>query len=532
MDDFELAGALSAAATALANLRVFFASELKDGGAFGDRQLREIDDALKAITAVSAALEKESRVASDADNAVRLRNVARDLSELAGRLEPLRIPVTFLAAPVADVAQERAFRLGMRSGVESAFALGQSDLLLTERRLRALMEYYESGRLLYDTESGATTHLEEVLAHFDAVRPEDMLHMGGSDEEGRSGWARVARTPDPAPPAPLACRLLPVMFATNRHKVPDCQMLHADYADGRSADDTLSYGVAEVAIPRGRRHKKGRLERPSLWKLQFREDPEKHIVIVRSEDKDLATWTAVAQDRMAEVGNRAALVFIHGFRVSFADAVRRAGQIGWDLEFPGLICAFSWASEGRVAGYGADVSNARLAIDLFLAFLKSLRNAGVDTIHVIAHSMGNVLLIESLRKMKKRDHLHQVVLAAPDYDADEFRKALGELQGKAKRYTLYGSEHDLALATSKRLRSDHPRAGDGGAHLLVVDGVDTIDASAVGSDLLGLGHSYFSSDRSVLADVSYVIRESLPPERRYGLDPQERRGLKYWVFVP
>jgi esterase/lipase superfamily enzyme len=128
------------------------------------------------------------------------------------------------------------------------------------------------------------------------------------------------------------------------------------------------------------------------------------------------------------------------------------------------------------------------------------------------------------------------VLAAPDYDADKFRDFAGELKGKARRYTLYGSERDLALMASKHKRKNYPRAGDGGANIVVVDGVETIDATAVGQDLLGLGHSYFSSEWTLLSDINYVIKQSLPPGSRYGL--VEKRldglpsGLPYWLFRP
>jgi esterase/lipase superfamily enzyme len=274
-----------------------------------------------------------------------------------------------------------------------------------------------------------------------------------------------------------------------------------------------------------------------LWKLQFREDPEKHVTIVTSEEKDLSAWKAIAAERLRDAGTHAALVFVHGFNVSFDDAIRRSGQIGWDLQFHGLIAAFSWCSQGEVLSYFTDESNARLAVPRFVEFLRVLRDeVGISTIHVIAHSMGNLVLVEALRKMSSLGDqqllLEEVVLAAPDLDADEFKAAVQEIAGKAKRYTLYGSEDDKALAASKKLRSNYPRAGDGGEHLLVVEGVESIDATSVGEDLFGLGHSYFASKRTVLSDLYYVIKESLPPWRRDGLDEAHVGSLRYWVFVP
>jgi esterase/lipase superfamily enzyme len=280
----------------------------------------------------------------------------------------------------------------------------------------------------------------------------------------------------------------------------------------------------------------GRLERPSIWKFQFREDPEKHVVIITSEEKDLSAWTAIARERLTISDQKSALIFIHGFNVTFEDAIRRTAQIGWDLQFNGVITTFSWCSEGRKRSYLTDERNARLAAPRLFELLEILRkDVGVESIQVIAHSMGNLVLMEALRKLAADRHpltLDEVIFAAPDCDAVEFRRALGEFKEKARRYTLYGSEADLALRISKDIRSDYPRAGDGGERILVVEGLETIDATAIGEDMLGLGHSYFAAKRTVLSDLFYLIQESLPAARRSGMEERQQSGVDYWLFVP
>ncbi len=125
----------------------------------------------------------------------------------------------------------------------------------------------------------------------------------------------------------------------------------------------------------------------------------------------------MAEDRMQAAESRAALVFIHGFNVSFDDAIRNAGQIGGDLQFKGLVIAFSWCAEGGTLSYLADDRNARLSAPRLGEFLTLLRNEiGIDTIHIVAHSMGNLVLIEALRKLKsaktkRGTGLHEVILA-------------------------------------------------------------------------------------------------------------------------
>ena len=45
---------------------------------------------------------------------------------------------------------------------------------------------------------------------------------------------------------------------------------------------------------------------------------------------------------------------MHGYNVTFADAVRRTGQMDYDLDFLGPAILFSWPSEGRLDGYFPD----------------------------------------------------------------------------------------------------------------------------------------------------------------------------------
>jgi len=79
----------------------------------------------------------------------------------------------------------------------------------------------------------------------------------------------------------------------------------------------------------------------------------------------------------------------------------------------------------------------------------------------------------------KTVRFHQVVFAAADVDADDFRTQYAPAIAKlSQRITLYVSSADRALLASQKLRQ-YPRAGEAGPNLLVMDGVDTIDVSPV-----------------------------------------------------
>lgn len=65
--------------------------------------------------------------------------------------------------------------------------------------------------------------------------------------------------------------------------------------------------------------------------------------------------------------------------------------------------------------------------------------------------------------------------------------------------------------------------------MVVVQGIDTIDASNVDTSLLG--HGYFG-ERTVLGDIFYLLKDGKGPDDRYGLEPRLRRNVRYWEFVP
>jgi esterase/lipase superfamily enzyme len=157
------------------------------------------------------------------------------------------------------------------------------------------------------------------------------------------------------------------------------------------------------------------------------------------------------------------------------------------------------------------------------------------SINLIAHSMGNRALTGVLKElqMELRDEsrlFNQVILAAPDIDADEFRQSIApSLTKTANRITLYVSARDEALAASQLIHRGS-RAGDAGRGLVVVPGIDTIDVTPI--DMSPWGHTYYGSSDPVLRDLGLLMSQSAEPSQRLWLAPAEIDGLPYWVFQP
>ena len=78
---------------------------------------------------------------------------------------------------------------------------------------------------------------------------------------------------------------------------------------------------------------------------------------------------------------------------------------------------------------------------------------------------------------------------------------------------------------SKKIHGN-PRAGE---PLLLVPGMDTIDASAIDTDFLA--HSYFSDNWLLLSDIHALIFKDDPPDNRFGLREMQHADGKYYAFA-
>jgi len=319
-----------------------------------------------------------------------------------------------------------------------------------------------------------------------------------------------------------------VFYATDRN-FTGLQDTERMYGTERSGD-VLSMGMVKVSIPFG--HKTSVLERPGWFSG---EDPEKYVVVLSISREPQSTFFDLLDSKVDQSSRHDAFVFIHGYYTSFADAARRTAQLAYDLNFDGAPIFYAWPSKARLEDYPRDEATIEwtaLHLKKFLEMLSS--DSHIRTIHLIAHSMGARALTAALDSMVK-DHsakphmFREVFLAAPDIDAGVFNQLALTFPSAADRVTLYASSKDEALSQSKAIHGER-RAGDTDGGITVVPGVDTIDATAV--DTSFIGHSYYSENRSILADIFYLMDRDIPPSRRFGMKPNNPQKVKYWIFKP
>jgi len=301
---------------------------------------------------------------------------------------------------------------------------------------------------------------------------------------------------------------------------------------GKSLSNKLYYGLCKVSLPIT--HKVGEIERPDWFKFEFKEDPRKHVMIQTLQEMSQVSFNDYMKQSFTKMGKKDVLIFIHGFSNKFDEAVRKAGQIAYDLDFPGIAMTYSWPSQGAfsVSNYNKDEKYAAYSVKYLKAFLLNvIKNSKGHKINIIAHSMGNRVLVNAvadIQKSAKGRIFNQIILAAPDVNANIFKKEiLPKMQGKANKITLYASSGDNALKASRHLHQQS-RLGESGEFLTVAKGMDTIDSTGV--DPSTMGHSYFSSTKTLLQDMKNLMLKNTPPSNR-NLKTVEEEQQSYWEMI-
>lgn len=270
-----------------------------------------------------------------------------------------------------------------------------------------------------------------------------------------------------------------------------------------------------------------------------RADPAKHVLLLKVTPNGLQAFATELDQALGAARNKSALLFVHGYNVSFEDAARRAAQMSHDLGFRGTPLMYSWPSRASVPRYTVDEANIRWTTPHLQEFLSLIANkTEVEAIHVVAHSMGNRAVTEVLRRFAverlegRKPPFGKVVLVAPDVDAQVFRDELVPvLSTIGDGVTLYASAHDKALAASEIVHS-YVRAGDASKGILVAENLVTIDASDVDTSLMKaikLGHSYFAEEVEVINDISALLAGVVESAR--GLQALSSGPKPYWKVL-
>jgi esterase/lipase superfamily enzyme len=210
-------------------------------------------------------------------------------------------------------------------------------------------------------------------------------------------------------------------------------------------------------------------------------------------------------------GKREIFLFIHGYNTRFPEALYRFAQMAHDGQMEAVPVLFTWASRGKVQDYVYDLNSAAVARDTLEKTLIGLSNTNAEKITILAHSMGNWLLMETGRQVPASKRyamgrkIDTVVLAAPDIDIDVFKAQLKRMGKPPVPYFVLVSRDDRALRLSRAIAGGKERVGAySNDQELAELGAIVVDLTELES-LDGAHHSKFAQ----LAELSPELRASI-----------------------
>jgi esterase/lipase superfamily enzyme len=341
-------------------------------------------------------------------------------------------------------------------------------------------------------------------------------------------------TPTPTPAAtarPTATPTPPsvsIEYATNRVQVGATLSPRSTFGESYAGPKQLTYGSTLVAIDRD-----FSIPVPNTGN-EFRDfveslvapDPLKNVQIIAiTKLGDSAFLSRLESGR----GHRAkkVLLFIHGFNVSFDDGIKAAAVLKRVSGYDGKVMLFSWPAQkvhdpfGALQTYATNGEMAAKSVGDLAVVLKQLAQRNLD-IQILAHSMGNRVLLQALEEiqqssdetLKARYRKAYVALVAADVRRTDACATFGRLAGfvhfanvvsgrDAALIFAYGQDslHRLGESAASALRLH--RLGEGATNSLVLTDPSgfTLDAST--SQANPPWHGYLWDNR-LLADQ--VIR--------------------------
>ncbi|MHC5023126.1 MAG: alpha/beta hydrolase [Planctomycetota bacterium] len=257
--------------------------------------------------------------------------------------------------------------------------------------------------------------------------------------------------------------------------------------------------------------------------------PPEEFELYEQEKADLRAALAPWIDQ----GATDAIVFVHGFRNTFDQAVIRAAEI-WHYTGRTMIpIAYTWpaGSGSGLFAYTRDRESSEFTVSHLKMFLDMLAShPQIERIHIVSHSRGADVASTAIRELhmvvRRTDRtvagdmkIATLVLAAPDLDVDVFnQRFFGELAAMAPaRLVIYVSERDSALNLSSMLFRSESRIGE-----LSVDSISpaaqelltqipTIELISARVSGFGSRHSYVFDNPSVLSDLVLLLRDGATP---------------------
>jgi esterase/lipase superfamily enzyme len=267
---------------------------------------------------------------------------------------------------------------------------------------------------------------------------------------------------------------IPVFYITDRDRHDDL------YSGHRKPEFDSIYemycGKAECLIENVANKTIGEKETKLGWSYAAKKDKIPYTVgpIPGAGDKNTLTkqFTGTCVKALTDAGHSEFLVFVHGANNTFDNAVHSAAKLCYYTGRPVLL--YTWPSTGRFIQYGIDAGNNEWSQEHFNCFMEDMGRVkasskanGKDfTAYLVAHSMGNRLVVRAGPIMSGQSLFKEIYMVDPDIDAQTFihytsRYALKEEGQKFSKTRLLFSNKDRVLPLAQMIAGGYSRLGQG-----------------------------------------------------------------------
>jgi len=334
-----------------------------------------------------------------------------------------------------------------------------------------------------------------------------------------------------------------LFYATNRmaekrKSAPDgirFILLSPGFGAGRGR---LSYGTAVVTLPDTRKF--GDIPSPeAFWIFRYRSfDFAKHSILFSTTPRSAGQFYERINARIAARNSKQAIIFIHGYNSGFDDYFLSLASASKDLDVP--VVLFSWPSAGRLSRYKSDVATASWAqVDFSKFLIEFSARTRVESVTLVAHSMGSRILVETLTALDRAGSLtgtpiKRVIFVAPDLDIPRFREFVDANRSSGREIDLFIRGNDLALRASWVINRK-PRLGAVAAEDAIFPGVTTIDLSSVALTMAldtGHRHHHASIYVALMAKKTDKMMTFTHPGGSFRFEAVEAKNGRYWKFLP
>ncbi|KIN66217.1 putative lipoprotein [Sulfitobacter noctilucae] len=287
--------------------------------------------------------------------------------------------------------------------------------------------------------------------------------------------------------------------------------------------DSMRFERHVISVPPG--HQTGHIE----WPEGTPDAAQNFVTLESSEYADIGEFARhIGQSGSA--GDNEIFLFVHGYNYTHGEAVYQLAQIAHDFELPAQPVLFSWPSAGKAVGYLYDRDSALIARDQLARVITALSDDPRQRLVILGHSMGNLLVVETLRQMaiagrvdiaKRVDAL---IMVSPDIDGELFYSQASRITPLPDPTVLLATSEDRVLRLSAMLTGRTNRLGSAPDRAAVRDlPIKVIDAGDLGNG--GAGHSVALTSPAAIAILKNTTPETLPGDQA-DLEPVKLSGLR------